>query len=62
MADPVFVGEGGGGGVAFGVGDADREGGVVSRAFSAGACASNRDNEDGPAFGEEFDRDRMGKR
>jgi hypothetical protein len=37
-----------------GEGDRDLDGGIVSSPFSAGACASRRDNEDGLAVGEEF--------
>jgi hypothetical protein len=59
--DPVwFDGDGGGGGEVVGEGVRDLEGGIGSRAFSTGACARRRDNDDGPAVGEEFARVRTG--
>lgn len=53
-------GDGGGGGDVVGEGDRDADGGIASSPFSAGACASRRDNDDGPAVGEEFARVRTG--
>jgi len=53
-------GDGGGGGDVVGEGVRDLDGGIVSRPFSAGACASKRDSDDGPAVGEEFARVRTG--
>jgi hypothetical protein len=61
MADAVRVGEGGGRGDVGG-GEASDSGGMASGVVSKDAWANNRDNEDGPAFGDEFDLDRTGKR
>jgi hypothetical protein len=59
--EPVwFDGDGGGGGEVVGEGVRDLDGGIASRPFSAGACARRRDNDDGPAVGEEFARVRTG--
>lgn len=61
--DPVCVGEGGGRGDAAGDGVLGRDAGMNSSDISGGgACASKRDNDDGPAVGEELARVRTGNR
>jgi len=62
VSEPVRVGEGGGGGEVVGGGEPDCEGGIVSSEVSGGAWAKSRDSEEGPAFGEEFDLERMGNK